>query len=155
MIENACKDNYNQKKGNFKVQIEKLASMKNMKRSPSISKDKINDQAKKVQTAFNRLFNIVEELPWDNDKQLTSYRYPTLQIEADRQYVEGEQRDRTIPGIRFAGGETGVFEANDNAAHLKFANEKTEPIAKPTRRELWDWVVKSLKINDPPSYQDV
>ena len=152
VIENACKDEYKQKKGNFKA---KLESMKNMKSIQGISEDRINDQAKKVQRAFNQLFSIVQELPWDDDKQLTSYRYPTLQMEADRQYQAGGQRDRTVPNSRFVGDKSGVFEANVNEAHYKFANENTEPKAKPTERDLWDWVVESLKIDDPPSYEDV
>ena len=106
-----------------------------------------------IEAAFKRLFNMVQELPWNDAKQLTSYRYATMQMEAELHYEEGA--NRSPARIRYGGNSPKRYAANDNAVHYRLERAGTQPIPMPTERQIWDWQVEDLNIENPPSYEEV
>ena len=162
VIKNCCKertrkqngDRYTQTLGRFNAKVMQFAKVDPPEQIPEKSVPQWKEKMKKeIKDAFNDLFNMVQELPWNEAKQLTSYRYPTIQMEAKLDYEEGATRNHA--SIRYGGYSPGPYAANDNAVHYRLEKEGTEPVPKPTKGKIWDWHVEDLNIENPPSYEEV
>ena len=140
VLENACGDNYKQKKGNLKKHLTSFQEVDTNSQIPEDLKPQRKSELKaSIKQTFNEIYELVENLEWDDHNQLTSYRYPTFQME-----IRTDQRPHGK--IRFGNDSSGVYEVNSNEAHYRFEKEGIEPIAKPTKKELWVWVVESPDI---------
>jgi hypothetical protein len=162
VLQNACNEvlnkPYNQTKGNLRTAIAKFQNVDTNEKIPDDQKPERKIQSKDtIKSTFDKFYKIVEKRPWDDNTKLTSYRYPTLQMRADKDYQPGNvTKQRPADNMnRFGGDSSGVHKDNDNEAHYRLEKEGTEPIPNPTKEVLWDWVVKSFEITNPPTYQEL
>ncbi len=156
VLENACGDDYKQKKGNLKQYLTSFQEVDTNSRIPEDQKPQGKTKKKTdVKKTFNEIYELVDNLGWDDHSQLTSYRYPTLQMAINTTYTPTAPDQSSQDTTRYGNDSSGVYEANSNEAHYRFEKEGTEPIPKPTKEVLWNWVVKSFNIDNLLAYEDV
>ncbi len=147
VLKNVCGNDYKQKEGNLKTKLKSFQGADTASQSKS--------KTSKLKASFDKLYELVEKLEWNNLRQLTSYRYPTFQMAVNTTYTPTAPDRRSRSTSNFGAHSSGVYPANSNEAHHRFEKEGTEPIPKPTKKVFWDWVMKSLDENNPLPYESV
>ena len=156
VLENACNANSNKSFKQIDGNLGKaLKDFENVDTNEKIPKSRKPERKIKLKTSIDKavddLYQLVEELRWDDNTQLTSYRYPTLQMGADKDYQPGNatsQRSRNMN--RFRGDSSGgMYRAEDNEVHYRLEEEGTEPIPKPTKEEFLKWVLNRHARKNP------
>jgi hypothetical protein len=150
VLENACNKKSNKRFKQIDGNLGKaLKDFQNVDTDEKIPKDRKPETKNKFKTSIEKavddLYQLVEDLQWDDDSKLTSYRYPTLQMGADKDYNQPgnatSQRSQNMN--RFGAESSGVYRADDNEVHFRFEREGTEPVPKPTKEEFRKWVLNS------------